>query len=98
MLQDTHWSAALFGYFPSYAVGTAYSSQILHAMKKDIDFDGCVKKGEFQPIVKWLKEKIHQHGGLKSPSELMKNATGEALNPKYFTDHLKEKFEDIYFK
>ena len=98
VLQDTHWSSALFGYFPSYAVGTAYSSQILHAMKKDVDFETCVQNGEFEPIVKWLKEKIHQYGGLKSPAELMKNATGEDLNPKYFTDYLKKKFEAIYFK
>lgn len=96
VLQDTHWSSGLFGYFPSYAVGTAYSSQILHAMKKDIDFDQCVAKGDFEPIVGWLKEKIHQYGGLKSPVELMKEATGEDLNPKYFTDYLEKKFGDIY--
>ena len=98
VLQDSHWSSALFGYFPSYAVGTAYASQILKVMKKDIDFETCIKNGEFEPIVKWLNQKIHQYGGLKTPSELMKNATGEDLNPKYFTDYLKGKFESIYFK
>lgn len=98
VLQDTHWSSGLFGYFPSYAVGTAYASQILHTMEQDIDFENCVQKGEFAPVVGWLNEKIHQYGGLKSPVELMKQATGEDLNPKYFTDYLKKKFGEIYFK
>ncbi len=98
VLQDTHWSSGLFGYFPSYAVGTAYASQILHAMKKDLDFDYCVEHGEFEPIVAWLGTNIHQYGGLKSPGELMKAATGEDLNPKYFTDYLEKKFGDLYFK
>ncbi len=96
VLQDTHWSSGLFGYFPSYAVGTAYASQILHAMEKDIDFDQCLAKGEFAPITHWLNEKIHQYGGLKSPVDLMREATGEDLNAKYFTDYLEKKFGDIY--
>ncbi|HHX59218.1 MAG TPA: carboxypeptidase M32 [Epulopiscium sp.] len=98
VLQDTHWSSGLFGYFPSYAVGTAYASQVLHAMEQDVDFDQCIEKGDFAPIVHWLNEKIHQYGGLKSPGELMKEATGEELNPKYFTDYLEKKFGEIYFK
>lgn len=98
VLQDSHWASGLFGYFPSYAVGTAYASQILHAMEKDIDFDQCVRRGDFGPIAHWLNEKIHQYGGLKSPAKLMKEATGEDLNPKYFTDYLEEKFGQIYLR
>lgn len=98
VLQDSHWASGLFGYFPSYAVGTAYASQILHAMEKDLDFDQCVANGDFAPIVGWLNEKIHQYGGLKSPVALMKEATGEDLSSKYFTDYLEKKFGEIYFK
>ena len=96
VLQDSHWASGLFGYFPSYALGTAYASQILHAMEQDLDFEACVEKGDFKPIVGWLNEKIHQYGALKSPGELMKEATGEDLNPQYFTTYLKKKFKTIY--
>ena len=28
VLQDVHWSEALFGYFPTYALGNLYAAQI----------------------------------------------------------------------
>jgi len=96
VLQDVHWSLGLVGYFPSYAVGSAYSTQMMHAIKKSIDVDAAVKNEDLSPVNKWLKENIQTHGKVLSPEEILIQATGEPFNPKYFIDYLNEKFTDLY--
>ncbi|MEG1255788.1 carboxypeptidase M32 [Clostridium sp.] len=97
VLQDVHWSAGLVGYFPSYALGNVYGAQFLNKMKEDIkDYDDIVKNGNFEVIKEWLKENIHKHGALYTPSELIVKVTGEDINPKYFLEYLNKKYQDIY--
>lgn len=96
VLQDVHWSCGLIGYFPSYALGNVYSLQILNAMKKDINIEGALERGELKIIREWLKEKIHRYGKLKTPKELMLSVTGEELNPVYYIEYLKNKYKNIY--
>ncbi|MGL5544850.1 MAG: carboxypeptidase M32, partial [Cetobacterium sp.] len=96
VLQDVHWSCGLIGYFPSYALGNVYSVQILRAMKKEINIEGALERGELKEIKKWLENKIHRHGKLKTPKELMMLVTGEELNPDYYIEYLKEKYRKIY--
>jgi len=95
VMQDVHWPSGMFGYFPSYALGSAYASQILHAMKKDVDFDALMEKGDLAPITKWLNEHIHQYGSLYDPSVLLEKATGEPFNPAYYVEHLKAVIADL---
>jgi len=96
VLQDVHWSDGMFGYFPTYALGSAYSAQIYHAMKKDLDVDDCIKNHSLTKINLWLKEKIHQYGSSKTPKELMMMVTSEPFNPKYYIEYLIEKYSKIY--
>lgn len=96
LLQDVHWSYGAFGYFPSYALGNLYGAHLLHYMKKDIPFEKYLEKGELGNIHSWLKEKIHTHGTMYLPSDLIKNATGESLNPQYFISYLSQKYKKIY--
>lgn len=96
VLQDVHWSCGLIGYFPSYALGNVYSLQILNAMKKDINIEGALERGELKKIKEWLGEKIHRYGKLKTPKEIMISVTGEKLNPEYYIEYLKEKYKNIY--
>lgn len=96
VLQDVHWSCGLIGYFPSYALGNVYSLQILNAMKKDINIEGTLERGELKRIKEWLREKIHRYGKLKTPKEIMVSVTGEELNPEYYIKYLKEKYKNIY--
>lgn len=96
VLQDVHWSCGAIGYFPSYALGNVYSLQILNAMKKDINIEGALERGELKKIRKWLREKIHRYGKLKTPKEIMVSVTGEELNPEYYIKYLKEKYKNIY--
>jgi carboxypeptidase Taq len=97
VLQDIHWSKGYFGYFPSYTLGNIYAAQFFNQMKKEIpDYDGSVENGDFKGINEWLKEKIHQHGKLLKPAELLHRVTGEEINPKYFAEYLEKKYREIY--
>ncbi|MBS9776043.1 MAG: carboxypeptidase M32 [Fusobacterium sp.] len=96
LMQDVHWYCGLVGYFPSYAIGNAYSVQIYNAMKKDLDIDKILENKELSKIIKWLEEKIHKYGRLKDTPEIIKAITGEDLNPKYYIEYLKEKYSKIY--
>jgi carboxypeptidase Taq len=96
VLQDVHWGCGYVGYFPSYAVGTAYGAQMMNTIKKTVDIDAAIKKEDLSPITGWLKENVHIHGALFSPEELLLKSTGEQFNPKYYVDYLKEKFGELY--
>lgn len=96
ILQDSHWAGGMFGYFPSYSLGSAYASQILARMRKELDFDGCVRRGELQPIVDWLTEHVFKYGQLKKPGEVIELACGAPFDPTFYTDYLKEKFTKVF--
>lgn len=96
VLQDIHWSQGSFGYFPSYALGSAFSAQIYAKMKKDMDVDALLEEGRMDVICSYLKEHIHQYGKLKTSRQLLKDLTGEDFNPEYYVAYLKEKYEKIY--
>lgn len=96
VLQDVHWSAGLMGYFPTYALGSAYAAQIYYTMLKEIDLFGLIKENNIKAINEWLKEKIHQFGGSKTPKEILVDVTGEEFNPKYYVQYLKEKYGKLY--
>jgi carboxypeptidase Taq len=96
VLQDVHWSEGLFGYFPTYALGSAYAAQLAHYMGREIDIEACLADGDFKPLTKWLNEKVHQYGSLKKPNELIEMITGERLNSKYYCDYLELKYSKLY--
>lgn len=96
VLQDSHWAGGLFGYIPSYALGSAYGAHILHVMKKDIDVDAVISAGDLAPINDWLEENVWKHGGIHKPGKLLENVLGEPFDPMYFVNYLKEKFSNIY--
>ncbi len=96
VLQDVHWSDGLFGYFPSYALGTAYAAQIQNALSRALDVDECLEKGDMGPIKAWLNENIHQYGLTKTAVEIIEEATGEPFSASYYTEYLKLKYTKLY--
>ncbi len=96
VLQDVHWSGGMFGYFPSYSLGSAYGAQFYYTMKKELDFDSLVRSGDIKAVTAWLTDKIHKYGSMKTPKEIMLLATGEEFNPEYYAQYLTEKFSTIY--
>lgn len=96
ILQDIHWSAGDFGYFPSYALGYMYAAQFYFKMKESFDVDQAIATGDFLQIKDWLTTNIHQYGKLKKPLEILKDVTEEGLNPEYLVKHLENKYAKIY--
>jgi len=96
VLQDIHWSFGGFGYFPTYSLGSAYSAQFLAYIKREMDFDALVRKGDLAPITKWLTDKIHTHGSIYTPRDLVDKIVGEQLNADYYVDYLNDKFKALY--
>lgn len=96
VLQDIHWAAGDIGYFPTYALGYMYAAQIYNAIKADINLDQMIRFGDFEPIKAWLTEKIHRHGKMKQPLELIEQVTGEGLNPDHLIQYLTNKYTEIY--
>lgn len=94
-LQDSHWSGGSFGYFPSYALGSAYGAQMLRNMEKEIDVWGPVSRGDLSGVSGWLKERVHQFGGLLTPTEVVQNACG-SFDPTVYTDYLANKYSQLY--
>jgi len=97
VLQDMHWSGGSIGYFPTYAIGTIYSSQLFSQLVKEYSsVHDEIKNGDFKNILSWLKEHVHSHGRLMTADEIIRNCCGEGLNSKVFIDYLKEKYFEIY--
>jgi len=93
VLQDTHWSSGLFGYFPTYTLGNLVSAIISSKMRNDLeDYEKDIKRGDFQPIREWLRLKIHQHGSSYAPKVLLKNTLNEGYNPDYFITYIETKY------
>lgn len=93
VLQDTHWSSGLFGYFPTYTLGNLVSAMIASQMRKDLsDYEDKIRNGDFMPIKEWLRLKIHQHGSVYAPKVLLKNTFNETYNPDYFMTYIETKY------
>ena len=96
ILQDVHWSGGSFGYFSSYALGSAYASQFYHAMCAEFDVEKELKSGSFEKINTYLRENIHQYGKYKNPEEIIMDTTKEKFNPNYYINYLREKYGKLY--
>jgi carboxypeptidase Taq len=97
VLQDIHWSAGLFGYFPTYALGNLYAAQFMEQMKRDLpDLDARVARGELGAVKAWLNRAIHVHGRIWPARELCARVTGAALSAEPLMRHLRARCAEIY--
>jgi carboxypeptidase Taq len=96
ILQDIHWYTGLIGYFPTYTLGNIYAAQFYNTMNKEFNVYEAVRKGEMNRIKEWLNEKVHNHGSLYDPSNLIEKATGETIQEKYLIQYLEEKYKELY--
>ena len=95
-LQDIHWSMGDIGYFPSYALGSAYGAQALDDLRKTNDFDAQWANGDVEPLKAALKERVWQWGSMKEPAWLVESLCGGKFDPHHFTDYLKKKYTELY--
>ena len=92
ILQDIHWYEGIFGYFPTYALGAMISSQIKYHCPFYEDFLDNPSEQNLKDITSWLSTNIHQKASLLSSDEMLQNISGEKLNSKYYSNHLKDRF------
>ena len=91
-LQDIHWSMGAFGYFPTYTLGNVYAAQFWEAALRDRPaIQSGIGRGEFEPLLSWLREKIHSHGRRWDPPALCEQVTGGGPNPAPLLRYLEEK-------
>ena len=92
-MQDVHWPAGAFGYFPSYTLGAMMAAQQFEAIKRvHPDVNDSIAAGDFTTVNDWRRENIWSVASMKSTPQIMRDATGEALNAAQFIAHLKERY------
>jgi carboxypeptidase Taq len=92
-LQDIHWYDGVWGYFPTYTLGALIAAQLFEAAREAIpDVLEAIARGEFSPLLGWLREKVHSKGSLLSTAELVESATGRPLGTASFERHLHDRY------
>jgi carboxypeptidase Taq len=92
VLQDVHWAEGLFGYFPTYALGTIVSGQLWSRLNEAIpDLDERFAAGEFGSLADWLAEHVHRYGRRLTPTEIVERATGGPLDPGPYLEYVRAK-------
>lgn len=96
-LQDIHWSHGSMGYFPTYALGNLYAAQMFEQIEQDLpDLWGQIGRGEFAPLLGWLREHVHQHGRRKLPTELVEDISGKTPSADPYIAYLENKYGALY--
>ena len=96
-LQDIHWSGGAFGYFPTYTLGNLYAAQFFEQARADLgDLDAQFARGEFAPLLGWLRTNIHTHGKRFTAAQLAQRVTGKPLGAEPLLRHLRGKAAELY--
>jgi len=96
VLQDSHWSTGMFGYFPTYLVGTVLSVQISEALRRALpDVDEQIERGDFSQIHGWLRENVYSLGRKLLPAEIVERVVGGPLDPEPYVRYLRDKLESL---
>jgi carboxypeptidase Taq len=92
-LQDVHWHCGLIGYFPTYTLGAMAAAQLMAAARAAVpDMDVAFGRGDFSPLLGWLKAHVHEQGARLGFNELLMRATGGPLDPGAFERHLASRY------
>ena len=92
-LQDIHWYDGLFGYFPTYTLGAMIAAQLFDAAKRaDATILPGIAKGDFAPLLAWLRDNVHSKGSFLSRGEIIEGATGRPLDASIYRRHLETRY------
>jgi carboxypeptidase Taq len=85
VLQDIHWAAGAFGYFPSYALGCLIAAQLWERMESELGAqDEALGRGDVEAIRAWLGEHVHRHGRRLDTEALVERVTGDPIDAEPF--------------
>ena len=91
-LQDGHWAEGMFGFFPTYTVGNAIAAQLMQQLRgQTLALDDALGAGNPEPLLTFLRERVHQLGSLYSTAEVVERATGAPLSIEPLIAHLTAK-------
>ena len=76
-LQDIHWYDGAWGYFPTYTLGAMAAAQFFEtATARNPDILDGLTRGDFTPLMTWLRENVHAQASLMSTDAIIEQATG----------------------
>ncbi len=92
-LQDIHWYDGAWGYFPTYTLGAMIAAQLFDAAVTAVpEIPDALGRGDFGPLLGWLRPNVHEKGCLLSADELVRQATGRPLDAGVFKAHLRRRY------
>ncbi|BCX50356.1 carboxypeptidase M32 [Haloferula helveola] len=91
-LQDIHWAMGGLGYFPTYSLGNLNAAQLFEAARAVPDIATGIDRSDYAPLLAWLREKVHCHGGTLDPDEIIRDATGNEPSPEAHLRHLRKRY------
>jgi carboxypeptidase Taq len=96
-LQDSHWAAGMFGYFPTYTLGNVFAAQLVGKAAEELsDLNTLFARGEFAVLRDWLTKCVYAEGGRWSASELIERVTGAAPDHRPLVRTLTRKYGELY--
>ena len=94
-LQDIHWPGGAWGYFPTYTLGAMAAAQLFDAAcEAQPDIRPGIARGDFAPLVGWLRANVHTHGSRIEADALLTQATGRPLSVDAFKQHIQRRYLD----
>ena len=91
-LQDIHWAMGGLGYFSTYTLGNINAAQLFAAARENHEIAAATDQANYAPLLTWLRENVHRHGGTLDPSLLISQATGSLPAPTAYLHHLKSRY------
>jgi len=92
-MQDVHWPSGAFGYFPSYTLGAIMAAQQWAAILREMpDADDQIASGHFAAINDWRRRNVWEKASFGGTVDILRAATGEALDPERFIAHLQQRY------
>ena len=92
-LQDIHWAAGEFGYFPSYTLGALMAAQFFAAAARAVpDLWPAIGRGDFAPLFGWLRANVHRFASRLPAAGIVERATGAPLATTAFKTHLHRRY------
>ena len=92
VLQDMHWPYAYFGYFPTYALGSAMAAQFFEAIEEELDPAELIKADRYTDIMSWLREHVHKYANRYPAEEILRMATGKDFDDSCYFRHLESRY------
>lgn len=92
VLQDSHWAGGMFGYFPSYLLGSVISVQIWEKVLEVLpDMEQQIERGEFSDLHVWLRDNVYSLGRKFTPAETVERVVGGPIDPQPYLRYLRDK-------